>query len=125
MARLRRITNRRPSPQANKRYNDLADRTLAKCEQIWEDAGYLDTAVRDTIADGIAYLLYSAYDCRAVALGLKDEEFVAYPGSCVAAWFRQRGFAEWYCLAAANLFRTSRPRVKAENLIVIRRRKAS
>jgi len=90
---------------------NFADITLQACTEIFDAADRLDTAVRATVSTGLAYLLHSAYDSQAVNLGLEGLAFSAFPDSCTAEWFRNRGFAEWFCIGAGNLFHSSPPRV--------------
>ena len=73
--------------------------------------------VRDGICTGLAYLVHAAYDCEACALGMHDEAFHSFISSATANWFRDRGFAEWFCSAAASQFSTSRPRILSERIL--------
>lgn len=111
-AAKRVIKYRKPSPSFVRDMNRTADNILEYCDQLWRsDAAIPDTAVRDVIADGIARLLYAAYDCKGCALGLNDEAFHGFISSSVGSWFRTRGFAEWYCEGAGTLFNNTRPRI--------------
>jgi hypothetical protein len=98
-----------------------AIRLLDTCDQLWEISTTLDTAVGSTILDGIARLVYAAYDSQACSLGLDGAAFSAFISSSTAEWFRDRGCAEWYCLGAGNMFHTSRPRTLAERNLSIKR----
>ena len=63
------------------------------------------------MADGLAYLVHSAFDCHAQAMEFpKLESWISFIENSTAEWFRSRGFVEWYCGAAASLFRTTPPR---------------
>lgn len=121
--RVRRV---RPLTSAEKaRWDRAADAMLKHCEEVWAISGGFDTAVGDTVAEGLAHLLNAAYDCRAIAMDFRDfESRNSFIDGSIAEWFRVRGFAEWFCLAAASGFRTSRPRVLAPRVVtVIKRRR--
>jgi hypothetical protein len=106
-----------------KSLDNYADRILSDCGRIFHASADLDTAVRDTVAEGLAHLVYSAYDSRACSLGLESEEFSSFIANSTAEWFRFRDYSEWFCLGAGQLFNSSRPRIKAEmdRMIVIRK----
>lgn len=71
-----------------------------------------DTAVRDSAAQGLAYIVNAAYDCRASGMDFAGtQEWLTFIEASTAQWFRDRGFVEWFCGAAANLFRTTPPRL--------------
>jgi len=110
--RGRRITTRRSLTAATKLFwNRQADALLAHAESIWAMASTYDTAVRDNLADGIAHIVHSAYDCRAAAMEFADTgSWYAFIQYSTAQWFRDRGFVEWYCAAASSLFNTTPPR---------------
>ena len=127
-ARKHRVRVRRPITTAEKaRWNKAADAMLKHCEEVWDLASGFDTAVGDTVAEGLAHLLNAAYDCRAIALDFRDfESRNSFIDGSIAEWFRVRGFAEWFCLAAASGFRTSRPRILAPRIVtVIKRRRVA
>ena len=120
----------RPALRENQRlfWNRQADGLLAHAESIWQLCESYDTAVRDSIAEGLAFIVEAAFDCRAIALDIDETNARnAFISSGVSGWFRDREFAEWFCFAAASLFRTSRPRTlkEIEKLIVIRPRRHS
>ena len=92
----------------------LSQRILATCRELFKDCTLIDSAPRDVASYGIAQLLHVAYDCQACALGLQDEAFWAFVENSTAEWFRTRGFAEWYCQGAGNLFNMSRPRILSD-----------
>lgn len=126
--RARKHRVRRPITTAEKaRWNKAADAMLKHCEEVWDLASGFDTAVGDTVAEGLAHLLNAAYDCRAIALDFRDfESRNSFIDGSIAEWFRVRGFAEWFCLAAASGFRTSRPRILAPRIVtVIKRRRVA
>ena len=112
-----RATARRPQPiKALDRY---AETTLRVCAEQWDAASGLDTAVRDNVATGLAYLVWAAYDSIACSknIGFSGDDYAAanaFTDGATAQWFRDRGFAEWYCIACGNLFHNQRPRTKAE-----------
>ncbi len=123
----RRVTGiRKPGPiKALDRY---ADETLRVCAERWEAAADLDTAVRDDVAQGLAYLVYSAYDSisasKAIGWGADDySSSYAFVAGSTAQWFRERGFAEWFCVAAGSLFNNQRPRIKEQLPFGTRRRR--
>lgn len=122
----RKSPYRRPlSRLERKRWNDVADRLLAHCSEIFEMSADFDTAVRDTVAQGLAYLVHSAFDCRAIAHSYKDfETWSSYIDNSTAEWFRARGYVEWFAAGAATLFNTTPPRRLAERakMIVVRKR---
>lgn len=118
------ITRRKISPSYVKLMNGIADDILAKCQEMFDQGAGLDTAVRDTMASGLAYLLHVAYDCRACALGIENEEFATYIDGCVAAWLREREYTEWFCIAASRLFSTSDPRRLVREGMAVFRKKA-
>ncbi len=123
--RRRAITMRKPSASYVRQMNEIADSILAQCQTMYEQSADLDTAVRDTMASGLAYLLNAAYDCRAGALGIEGEDFCTYINAGVAQWFRDHEYTEWFCVAASRLFSTSDPRRLArEQMIVFRKKKA-
>jgi len=123
--RRRKYTHARPLTVANKHKIDArATEMLRVCAAQFDACGDLDTAVRDDICTGLAYLVHSAYDTMAMGMEISDTTaWMAFIDNSTAEWFRQRGFAEWFCLAAASLFHTSRPRTLAEiaERITIRR----
>jgi len=103
-------------------WNAKADALLEHCRDVWRDAAGLDTAVRDSIAHGLASLVHAAFDCRAIAIEFRDtESWIAFIRSSTAQWFRDRGFVEWFCAGAATLFMTSPPRCLSD-LIVVRKK---
>jgi hypothetical protein len=107
--------NRGPIPALDR----YAKETLERCAAMWDAAEGLDTAVRDNVAQGLAYLVWSAYDSVSVskALGYACDDYgasVSFVAGATAKWFRDRGFAEWFCIAAGELFHNQRPRLKSE-----------
>jgi len=115
--KYRKIEYIKPSPFFVQRMEKIAAKTLETCEMLFREYDGLDTAIRDIGHDAIARLLYIAYDCRACALGLQEAEFSSFVDNAVAEWFRQRGFAEWYCQGAGTLFNRSRPRILSVEMI--------
>ena len=119
------VFERKPGPI---RWLDrYADETLKACDETWKRAAGLDTAVSDSVAQGLAFLVHSAYDSLSTskAIGYGSDDYaasIAYIAGATAQWFRDRGFAEWFCLAAGSLFNTSRPRIKAERIRRVNRK---
>ena len=123
MKRLGFVNYRRPNPRENARMKKLGADLLAEAARIFDASADLDTAVRDEIAQGLGYLVHSAYDSIACGMNIADTtSWMAFIDNATAEWFRQRGFAEWFCLAAATGFRSSRPRTLVENRVKIIRR---
>jgi hypothetical protein len=91
------------------RYAIVAHQYLQHAEELWATADF-DTAVRDDVAKGLAYIVRAAYDCQALDAGLQGLAFVNFIDQKTAEWFRRREFSEWFCIAAACGFNSSRPR---------------
>lgn len=106
------VTMRRPVSRAERRrWNAAADKLLERTEEMFELSGDFDTAVRDSVSTGLAYIVNAAYDCRACGMDFSNtEEWLTFIESATGEWFRKHGFVEWYCGAAASLFRTTPPR---------------
>lgn len=114
----------KPSAQQLAKHKAEGNKLLERCEDIWTAADLLDTAVREDIAQGLAYLVHSAYDSIATSMAIDNTEgWISFIDYATGEWFRQRGFAEWFCLAAGQCFHTSRPRTLAERKVVIKFRK--
>ena len=79
---------------------------LAQAETLLKRSSELDTAVRDTVANGLAYLVYAAYDTIAVAQLVSEFDMGPFIAQKTYEWFRERGFVEWFCAGASTLFRT-------------------
>lgn len=75
---------------------------LAQCERILVGAGAFDTSVRDTIAEGLAHVVYAAQDCLAIGQNLNGNRFTAFIAKNTRQWFRDRGFVEWFAMGAAT-----------------------
>ena len=112
-------TTRRQTAAALNRYDQIADRMLGHAEAVYEEASGLDTAVRDSVAEGLAAIVFAAYDCRAIAKNLQGDEWHSFCAGATAEWFRKRGFVEWFCQAAACGFRADPPR-SLEHTVVFR-----
>jgi hypothetical protein len=117
----RRAFVRRPLSTAEKeRWNNAAESMLQHCCEVYELSSGFDTAVRDSVASGLAYLVHAAFDCRAIALDLQDFESVnAFIDNSTAEWFRERGYVEWFAAGAASLFNTTPPRRLADRVVVV------
>ena len=108
--------------QFNKRLNDCGKNLLEHAEEIWRKADGLDTAVRDQIAEGVAQIVRAGYDCLATNIPYQTTDaWMAYIDHATAEWFRGRGFAEWFCIAASCGFNSSRPRILSERMVTVRR----
>ena len=105
----------------NKQMQDMGRFLLDSSEEIWHKAQGLDTAVRDDIAEGLAHVVHAGYDCLASNHDLTTEGWMSFIDTATADWFRSRGFAEWFAIAAANGFRCSRPRILSERVVKVRR----
>lgn len=111
------------APKQNVTMLRLAEKMLRIAEEMFEDAGGLDTFVRDVVADGLARIVYCAYDTRACGLGnLNTEEFHVYVAANTHEWFKSHGFVDWYCSGAATLFQTTHLPVREFKIV---RKKAS
>ena len=117
--RRRKVTSRRLP--ALKTYTNVARELLEHAERIFELSDGLDTAVRDVIADGLANIVHSAFDTQSIAANIPNEGSHGYIVSNTEEWFRDRGFAEWFCHGAGQLFTTSRPRILSERIFKVRR----
>lgn len=121
---MSRRTHRHAMSSGTKRaWNKAADELLQKADEMWSLSADLDTAVRDSMAQGLAYIVNCAFDCRALAMEFQDlESWNAFIDNSTAQWFKNRGFVDWFCGAAASLFHTTPPRNLADVKII--RRKA-
>ena len=104
---FRRVKRKRPKPS---RYATVAHQYLEHAEALWAAAADFDTAVRDSVAMGLAHIVRAAYDCQALDAGLQGLAFINFIDQNTAEWFRRREFSEWFCIAAACGFNSSRPR---------------
>ena len=106
----------------NKAYADLGDYLLNIAEEIRRKVFNCDTAVRDSVSEGLAYIVQAGNDCTAQNIEFNTtEQWMSFIDNATADWFRERGYAEWFCVAAANGFRLSRPRTLDERIIKVRR----
>jgi hypothetical protein len=112
---------RRPlSPTEKKRWNTAAEKLLTHARELFDESANFDTAVRDSMATGLAYIVHAAFDCRSIALDFQDfEGMTSFIDNSVAEWFRERGYVEWFAAGAASLFNTTPPR----RLLITRRKK--
>jgi hypothetical protein len=116
---VRRVTHRKQ--RFNKALNDCGRSLLEHAEELWLKADGLDTAVRDEVAEGIARIVRAGYDCLASNIPYHTTDaWMAYIDHATAQWFRDRGFAEWFCIAASCGFNSSRPRILAEKIVRVR-----
>jgi hypothetical protein len=114
---VKRKTRRAYKP--NSKLGIVANQMLEKAGEIFAMSSELDTTIRDTVADGLAYLVYSAFDTRAIAENIVEFNVAEYIQHCTYQWFRDRGFVEWFCVGASTLFRTT-PRHFFQRTIVKR-----
>jgi hypothetical protein len=106
------ISRRSVSPAEKKRWNDAAQLILDRCDELFDLSGNFDTAVRDSMAQGLAPLVQAAFDCRAQTIEFADTEaWMLFIDTSTAEWFREKGFVEWFAAAAGMQFRTTPPRV--------------
>jgi sarcosine oxidase delta subunit len=111
MSTPNRIRKTRRRPYFSKELAELQADLLATAERLWKKSSGCDTAVRDTVADGLARLVYVAYDCEGVNKGLglsADDSFDAHREWSTEKWFKDHGCADWYAKGAATLFHTMR-----------------
>lgn len=113
--RTHRATHR--AKRFNKQLDDTGKWLLEIAEDIYYRVSSLDTAVRDDVCEGLARIVHAGNDCVAANLNLNTEQWMSFIDGATADWFRRRGFAEWFCVAAANGFRKSRPRDLAERIV--------
>jgi hypothetical protein len=112
----RRVTHR--AFRFSKTMNLIGKSYLEAAEELWKKADGLDTAVRDEIAEGLARIVRAGYDCLASNIPYHTtDEWMAFIDHSTAEWFRGRGFAEWFCIAASCGFNSSRPRDLTEVII--------
>lgn len=127
MAKAKRVRRRKGyrrtlSAGEKKRWNNAADKMLTYCREVYELSSGFDTAVRDSVASGLAYLIHAAFDCRSIALDFQDYESMnAFIDNSTAEWFRERGYVEWFCAGSAALFNTTPPRLLADMIVKVRR----
>ena len=110
--KTRRISQRQP--KFNVKMDNLATTMLEQAQALFEGSSYLDTIIRDITAEGLARIVYCAYDTQAIAARteftegtLSDFDAVNYIQSKTYDWFREKGFVEWFCVGASTLFRTT------------------
>lgn len=119
MKTYRRVTQRKP--RFNKTMADLGKWLLDTAEEIHRKSQILDTGVRDSVSEGLAYIVQAGNDCVASNLDLTTEQWMSFIDNATADWFRIRGYAEWFCIGAACQFRKSRPRILTEMTVKVRR----
>lgn len=106
VGRGRMVTHRRLKVNAS--MQTLADSMLAGCQMLFNGSRNLDTCVRDTVYEGLAHVVYAAYDTQACAQNVSDFDSISYIQTKTYEWFRSRDFVEWFCVAASTLFKNSR-----------------
>lgn len=105
-SRARRSVMQR-RPKFNKTMDDLGNAILAQAQELFEKSNSLDTAVREVVHDGLAYIVHAAYDTIACANCISDVDFGPYIQAKTYEWFREHGFVEWFCVGASTLFQTT------------------
>lgn len=105
---MKAVTHR--EKKFNKAMDDRGNQLLRLAQVTWDAAEGLDTAVRDEIAQGVAFIVRAGYDCLASNLDVSVDSRMRYIDHSTEEWFRAREFAEWFCIAAARGFDSSRPR---------------
>lgn len=94
-----------------KAYDRLAKQYLDEAGEIFESSRGLDTAVRDSVCEGLAYIVHAADDAQACSVALDSPSFHEFIEAKTSEWFRSRGCADWFCEAASVLFLTSKREV--------------
>jgi hypothetical protein len=103
-------------------FRKSAQHQFELAEAIFKECSGLDTAMRDITHDGLARLVYVAYDTLACNQDWPPEQQQAFIEHSTAEWFRSRGFVEWYCIGASHCFSRIPPRTRADmDARVIRR----
>jgi len=102
---MRRPGRRAPKPNA--KMKTLATAMLFEAEKLFEMASGLDTVVRDEVSEGLAFVVYAAFDTLAIAECVSDFDHVDFIQHKTYEWFREKGFVEWFCAGASTLFRTT------------------
>ncbi len=102
---MRKVTHRKP--KYNARLNTAATAMLNHAQELFDNSNGLDTAVRDVVHEGLARIVYAAYDTKGCAECISDLDFAGYIEQKTYEWFRERGFVEWFCVGASTLFRNS------------------
>lgn len=105
------------NPRFSRQMAELSVYFLTTADEILCRSGGLDTAVRDNVAEGLATIVRAGHDCAAgnIAFATTDQ-WMNFIDNATADWFRARGFAEWFCLAAANGFRSGPNRTKIQQI---------
>jgi hypothetical protein len=101
----RRQYNRKP--RRDQSLADLSAKMLDRAQHLFDESADLDTAVRDVVYEGLAYIVYAAFDTRAVAECVSDFDCGPYIQQHTYQWFRDHEFVEWFCAGASTLFKTT------------------
>lgn len=94
-----------------KAYDQVAKLYLDRAEEIFKASDGLDTAVRDSVAEGLAFIVHAAYDSQACSVNLDSESFHDFIAKKTSQWFASRDFVDWFCQGAACLFNSSQREV--------------
>jgi hypothetical protein len=120
---MKRVPRRRPNPEfkpigyesipdlkiKDKAMDRLAKQFLDRAGELFTACDLMDTAVRDEVCTGLAYLVHAGYDSQACALDIS--QFHEFVNKKTREWFESRGFADWFCEGAACGFNSSKPRI--------------
>jgi hypothetical protein len=106
-SQVRRRLRKVPKPTELERAGTFL---LETAQEILSRSSMLDTAVRDTVAQGLAYIVHAGNDCLVSGKSLPTMPWLMAIDGSTEEWFRSRGFVPWFCRAAASLFHTSYPR---------------
>ena len=87
----------------------LAKLYLERAGELFAACDSMDTAVRDSVSEGLAYIVHAGYDCQGCAYDI--QQFHEFVDKKTREWFESRGFADWFCEAAACGFNSSKPRI--------------
>jgi hypothetical protein len=118
--RKRTFTPRPYRFRFSKEIEKAAAKLLGLADAIFETCGGLDTAMRDLSHDGLARIVYIAFDTQSQNVNWEGRGERRYDDQqewiekSTAEWFRKREFAEWYCLGAGHCFDRVPPRTRAD-----------
>jgi hypothetical protein len=89
--------------------NQRSMRLLELAERIYEETQELDTAMRDVVAEGLARIVYVAYDTQAMANNVHDLKHHDFIQVSAFEWFKSHEYVDWFAQGASCLFQTSLP----------------
>lgn len=105
--RMRKVTRIGREARRDPKLDAVAQSMFDQAEAMLLTASSLDTAVRDSVSEGLAFLVHAAFDTRAIAECVSEFDMGPYIQQNTYQWFRDRGFVEWFCAGASTLFKTS------------------